>query len=258
MTLRQIASSQPYALTRLLNEAPKVLPALLFLQPDLGNSFLPQNIEPSPAIQLVQDFYRSKFSVANQKNRSSFRDQLANVGQQSQLLPGSTMSSDVFDPSPGNRNAALPIGQAHDQQLMPKTDFRAIHNQTNLSDTPKLGFQPLPGNRLIPRSHSNGRIIQQSAQSPRHTRQFCFSRNLASYFTHTHRTTQVNSDDQPYKPSNLGDPLSWTQFHYSHFPGIIKVVDRHWITPFLRWLRKTNFSGESLPINYSLVKLSGD
>jgi hypothetical protein len=35
------------------------------------------------------------------------------------------------------------------------------------------------------------------------------------------------------------------------------VVDRHWVTPFLKWLRQTNFSGEFVPINYSFIKVSG-
>jgi len=35
------------------------------------------------------------------------------------------------------------------------------------------------------------------------------------------------------------------------------VVDRHWVTPFLKWFRKTYFSGESVPINYSVFKVSG-
>jgi site-specific DNA recombinase len=257
LALCQATRTQPNAITRLLNKVAKALPTLLFIQPNLGIGFLPQNIEPPPDIQLAQNFHRSEFSITNQENGSSLGDQLAHIGQQSQLLTGSTMAANMFSPSPGDRNGSLPIGQTNDQQLVSKTNFRAIHDQTNLSDIPKLGFQPLPGNRLVPRSHSNGWVIQQSAQSPRGTRQFRFSRNLAGYFTHTHRTTQINSDHQPYKRPNLGDPLSWTQFHNSHFPGIIKLVDRHWVTPFRKMFSQNDFTGDPMPVNYSAVKLSG-
>jgi hypothetical protein len=38
---------------------------------------------------------------------------------------------------------------------------------------------------------------------------------------------------------------------------MIKLVGRHWFTPFLKWFRKTYFSGDLVPINYSFVKVSG-
>ena len=224
-----------------MNEATKALPALLFIQPYLGNGFLPQNIEPSPAIQLAQDFYRPKFGVANQKNRSSFREQLANIGKQSQLLPGSTMPSDMFDPSPGNRNAALPIGQADDQQLVSKTNLRPIHDQTNLSNAVKLGFQPLTGYRFIPRSHSNSWIIQQPTQSSGGTQQLGWTGYLPRNAAQIHRPALIDPDDQPDKVSNLGHPLSWSQFTNPMNPGIIEVVDRHWVTPFRKMVGQNRF-----------------
>jgi hypothetical protein len=153
LALCQLARTQPNALTGFLTEAAKVLPTLLFMQPHLGIGFLPQNVEPLPGIQLAQDFHQPELGVANQENRSSFGEQLANIGQQSQLLPSSTMAAHMFRPSPGNRNGAFPIGQADDQQLMTKPYFRPIHDQTNLSKVHKLGFQQLTRNRLIPRSH---------------------------------------------------------------------------------------------------------
>jgi hypothetical protein len=35
------------------------------------------------------------------------------------------------------------------------------------------------------------------------------------------------------------------------------VVGRHWVTPLLEWFRKTYSIGESVPINYYFVKVSG-
>jgi hypothetical protein len=163
LTLCQVALVQPNALTRLLNKTAEILPTLQFIHPYMRNCFLTQNVKPLPGIQLTQDFHRSKFGIANQKHRRSFRKQFANIGQQSQLLSSSTMPANMFGPCPGNWNGTLPIGQADDQQLMSKSNLCSIENQTDLSKAPKLAFQPLPGNRLILCSYSNGRIIQQSA-----------------------------------------------------------------------------------------------
>jgi site-specific DNA recombinase len=246
LALSQANLAQPNTLARLLDKATEILPTILFIQPYMCTGFLAQNVEPPPGIQLSQDFHRPKFGVANQKDRGSFGKQCANIGKQGQMLSSSTMTAYIFDPRPSNRNRSLPIGNAHYQQLMSKTNFCPIHDQTNLSYVPKLRFQPLPGNRFIPLSYPNGRIIQHSAQTSRYTRQFRFSRNLACYFTHTHRTTQINSDDHPYKRSNLGDPLPWTQFHNSHFPSMIKLVDRHWVTPLCKMFREKRFYWKSL------------
>jgi hypothetical protein len=67
----------------------------------------------------------------------------------------------------------------------------------------------------------------------------------------------IDPNDQPDNIANLGDPLPGSQFLNSAIPGIIEAVDRHRVTPFLKWFRKTNSSGEFLPINYSFVKVSG-
>src|SRR3972149_7596578 len=194
-----------------------------------------------PTIQLSQDFHRPKLAVAHQKNGGSFGQQLPDISQQSHLLVCPTVPTGLFDPCPGNWDGSFTIGQGNHQKLMPKSDPGTIHDQMDLAHTTKLRFQPLPGNRLIPFSHSDSWIIQQSTQTPSGTRQLRFSGNLASNFTHTNRTTQINSDDQPCKCSNLGNPLTWTQFHNSRFPGIIKLVDRHWVTPFRKMFREKRF-----------------
>jgi hypothetical protein len=40
-------------------------------------------------------------------------------------------------------------------------------------------------------------------------------------------------------------------------PGMIERVGRHGKPPFLKWLWQTDFSGDSMPINYSFVKTVG-
>lgn len=96
----KISTTQPETLTRLLDIAAEGLPATLFVGPDAGVRFLPQNIEPSPLIQLPQDYHRAKFAVSDQKNSRSWGDQPPNIGQQSQLLESTAMSADMIDPRP--------------------------------------------------------------------------------------------------------------------------------------------------------------
>lgn len=181
MRFGQTGFPQPEAFPRLLDKAAESLPTLGFVHPHLSVGLLTQHIEPSQAIQLTQDFHGSKFGVAHQKNRCSRRKQWAHVGQQGQLFPGRAMPAHVLDPRPGDRNGALPVGQADDQQLMPKSNPGPIHHQPDLAQVPKLGLQPLPGNRLIPFSHSDRWVIQQTAQPARGTRQFGFARDLACH-----------------------------------------------------------------------------
>jgi hypothetical protein len=140
---------------------------------------------------------------------------------------------------------------------MSKADLSAIHDQTDFSKVPQLSFQPTSSNRLVPFPHSDGWIIQQPAQAPGSREQLGWSRDISGNTAQTNRPALKNPYHQPDKGAHLGDPLVRSQFHYSAFPGIIKTVGRHWITPFLKRFRKTNFSGESLPINYSVVKVSG-
>ena len=145
---------QPSTLASLLDETAESLPALFFLQPYLRISFLTQHVKPSPAIQLAQDFDWAEFGVTHQKNRSSFRQQLAHISQQGQLFPSRTMTPHMFHPGPGDRNRPLAVCQTDNQQLMPKTDLGSIHNQTDLSEVAKLGLQPLPRHWLVPFSDS--------------------------------------------------------------------------------------------------------
>ena len=88
--------------------------------------FLTQDIEPVPAIELLQNGDRTEFTVANQENRGAWGDQTAHIGQQSQLFVARAMSFDMLDPSPGNGNRTFAVGHADDQQLMLGTNLGAI------------------------------------------------------------------------------------------------------------------------------------
>jgi hypothetical protein len=141
---------------------------------------------------------------------------------------------------------------------MPETDLGAIHNQMDLSRIAPLPFQPLPGDGLIPFAHPYGRVGQQSAQAAGQREQLRRTGNLPRNPAQIDRSALKNPHHQPREVAHLGNSLTGSQFHNSAFPGIIKAVGRHWVTPFLKGLCKTNFSGEPLPINYSVVKVSGN
>ena len=156
----QISPAQPDTLTGLEDSTPEFLPTPALTEPDTRVGFLTQNGEPAPVIQLSQDRHRPKFAISGQKNGCSSWDQAANVSQQGHLLECAAMPSNVFDPSPGDRDGPLAISQSDDQQLMPETNLGAIHNQPDLSQVAKLGFQPLPREGLVPFPYSNGRVVQ--------------------------------------------------------------------------------------------------
>src|SRR3990172_9455303 len=131
-----------------------------------------------PLIQLPQDRYRAKFTISNQKYGPSAGHQFTHISQQSQLFPSTTVAFDVFDPGPGDGDCPFSISQAYNQQLMPETNLGAIDHQMDLSQVPELSFQPDPSNGFVPFPYSNGRVIQQSAQSPGGTHQLSQTRNL--------------------------------------------------------------------------------
>src|SRR3990170_6434533 len=90
----QTASSQPDALTGLAEVTTEGLPATFFIEPDPSIAFLAQGIEPTPFVQLAQDRHSAKFAVSDQENGCTSGDQLEHIGQQSQLLMGTAVSSD--------------------------------------------------------------------------------------------------------------------------------------------------------------------
>jgi hypothetical protein len=138
---------------------------------------------------------------------------------------------------------------------MPKANLAAIDDQTDFSQMPDLSFQPLSSNGCVPFPYSDGGVIQQPAQSPGGTQQLGWTGDLPGNPAQTYRPALIDPSDQPDNIADLGDTLPRSQFLNSAIPCIIEVVDRHWFTPFLKWFRKTNFSGETMPINYSVVKV---
>ncbi len=84
----QISMSQPYTLSGLLNITAECLPAALFVELNACISFLTQDIEPMPLVQLVQDHHRAKSTVSDQENSISSREQGVDERQQGQLYPG--------------------------------------------------------------------------------------------------------------------------------------------------------------------------
>ena len=70
-------------------------------------AFLAQDKEPMPLIQLVQDSYCAKFVVSDQENSCLCGEQGTHIGQQSQMLMGACVSSNVIDPGPGNRDGSF-------------------------------------------------------------------------------------------------------------------------------------------------------
>src|SRR3989304_232769 len=143
------------------------------------------------------------------------------------------MTPNMLDPGPGNRDGPFAISQTDHQQLMSKTNFRAIYNQTDLSQAMPLGLQPFTRNRLIPFTHPDRRIIQKTAQPSGDAHQLGWAGNLAQM----HRATLVDPDHQPDKVTHLRDPLTRSQFTNPSHPGIIELVDRHGVTPILKWAR---------------------
>ena len=167
----QIACSQSAALTRLLDVTTERFPTTDIVEPDTCIGFPTQNIEPMPPIQLAQDCHRAKFATSDEKNSCSNRDQFTHIGQQSQLLACAAMPFDVFDPGPSNWNGPFSLCQADNQQLMPKANLGPVYNQTHISEMTELCFKSLASDRFVPFPHPDGRIIQQSAQTPCVTQQ---------------------------------------------------------------------------------------
>src|SRR3990172_194708 len=238
----QIASSQPDTLTGLVDVTTEGLPARVVIKPDQAIGFLAQDIPPTPLIQLPQDRHCPKFAVSDQENGGSFGNQLANIGQQSQLLIGAAVPFDVFDPGPDDGEGPFPVRQAHDQQLMPKADLSAIHNQTDLSQISKLPFQPLPGDGFVPFPYPDGGISQQPAQAAGHAQQLSRARNLSGNPAQTHRSALKDPNDQPDEVTGLGDPLTRSQELNPLKPGMIERVGRHEVPPVKKFDGKNYFN----------------
>src|SRR3990170_1189697 len=225
----QTASSQPDALTGLAEVTTEGLPATFFIEPDPSIAFL------------AQGRHSAKFAVSDQENGCTSGDQLEHIGQQSQLLMGTAVSSDVFDPSPGDGNGSLAVRQTDDQQLVPKADLGAIHKQTDFSQMLELRCQPLSSDGFIPFPHSNGRVVQQSAQAAGQAQQLRWTGYLPSNPAQTYRTTLVDPHDQPDEIAGLSDALARSHRLNPLKPGMIESVGRHRVAPFRKMVRENRF-----------------
>jgi hypothetical protein len=138
------------------------------------------------------------------------------------------------------------------------TDLGTVQNQTDLSETIELGFQPFSGNAFIPIPDPDGGIVQEPAQATSEANQFGLAWDLHRNVAQTNRATLMNSDDQPYKVAYLGNPLTRSHFTNPVKPGIIEAVDRHEFAPFCKMFRSNDFTGVLVSINFHFVKVSGD
>src|SRR5271157_128991 len=108
--LGQIRFWKPSGLSSLLNKASQIFPARLLVEPQSGITFLAQDIEPMPYIELPEYENRAKFAVSDQKNGCFQRDQTADILQQLHLPLARAVTANVWDPSPGNRNRSVTKG----------------------------------------------------------------------------------------------------------------------------------------------------
>jgi hypothetical protein len=254
----QITAPQPEALSRLLDKAAEGLPTLFFGEAKAGIRLLAQDVEPMPTFELPQDGHSAEFTVADQENCRSSRDQAAHIGQQSQLLDSAAMPSDMRDPSPSDRDRSFAVGQTDNQQLMSAADLGAIYNQSDLAQMSKLRRQPLPGDRLVPDPYPDGWIIQEPTQPTNRAQELRFSWNFPSYLAQGHRSALVDPYQQPGKVSHLRNPLSRPQFPNSLNPCMILAVDRHCSPPDMVLCLNSTLPGVGVPINYYFVKVSGN
>src|SRR6266576_1517741 len=124
---------------------------------------------------------------------------------------------------------------------MREPDPSAIHNQVDFSTGNPLRLQPLPGNRFIPFTNLDSWIVQKTTEPLHYTRQLGLPRNLPCDPAQVHRTALMNADHQPNKVSHLGDSLFRTQFTNLLNPCMIEAVDRHFVTPCIKWFQINQF-----------------
>jgi len=192
----------------------------LLVEPEQAVAFLAQNIEPAPLIQLPQDRDRAKFAVSNEKNSRLFRQQAATLPQKRELLSGTRVAANIFDPAPGDGYGPLAISQGHHQELMTKTNLGAIHDQSDLTDPLKLRAQPFLRDRLVPLAHIHSRVGQEAAQAFDRAHILGGSDHLSGDPAQVDRATMKNTNHQPHKVLNLGLLLPRPQFTNSVNHGL--------------------------------------
>src|SRR5271157_2824434 len=149
------------------------------------------------------------------------------IFQQAHLSLAGTVTSNIRDPSPGHRNGSVTIGQRNHEQLMTKTNFGPIDDQTDFSDPFELRLQPSSCNRLVPTTHIHGSVRQKSAETSDRTFVLGVHLHFSGNLTEMHRVTMKDTNHQPHKVLYLRDALLRTQFTDSLNPSTIGLVDRH-------------------------------
>ena len=163
-------------------------------------------------LQLLKYRYRPKFGIFHQQSSNSSRKKTVDIRQESQLGAGGAVFANMRCPTPGNWNRMFPISQTDHQQLMTKSYFCFIHNQTHLLKRMGLLFKSASCNWFIPRPHVYRRIVQKTAQTTGMSQQLHFVWCFASDVAETHRVKAMNSDHQSDKIANLCNSFSWLQF----------------------------------------------
>ena len=80
--------------------------------------------------------------------------------------------------------------------------------------------------------------IQKSAQPLGDAQEFCRARYLVGNPAQIDATALVNTYHQPNKVALLSDPGIGSLFTNLVYQCMIELVDRHWVTPFLKWFAK--------------------
>jgi hypothetical protein len=139
------------------------------------------------------------------------------------------MSTIAFDPSPGKRDGTLTVGNGHDQQLMPKANFAAVYNQTDFFIRQMLNDGS--GYWLIPRSHSDSRGVQETAQPSCQAGQASLARDLLSDLAQMDRAALVQANQKLGEVAKTGIPHTWLQLSKTLIPSMIEFADWHRSSP---------------------------
>ena len=214
------------ALSRPTHQRRKILPIALVRQANLVGAFLPQNIVPLPFFQLGLNFARFEFGVAHQQHRHVFRQQLAHIGQQSQLHPTRRMTAPTLAPRPGNGDRSAAKGQADDQQTVAIAYLGAIPDQADFTRTAGHRLQPCLSNRFIPTAAMNGWVVNQIFQTPTHARFLRRPRYLLGNFLQLHRFAGIDPGHEPGKRRHSVFTFFRTQLLKFPETGMIEPVDR--------------------------------
>jgi len=147
----------------------------------------------------------------------------------------STMPSNLLDPCPCNWNRPFMVSQPNHQQLVGKTNFHPIHNQTDLLKMPGLHFQPAASNWLVPISDIYRRVGHKPAHALDQVEQLHLTRYLSRNSAQSNRAALVDPHNQPDKIPDTRFSFGRSQLSNSHVPSKIEIVDRHGLLLFLIW-----------------------